>query len=139
MVYGDFSHSRMSTMLTDMKLIPHSHFGMQGDIQRHMLVYTVVIAALLTIFFDLSRIASLGAIFYIIMDIAVHWGVFRYLRKETNARSAILLSAITFDLIILVVFLYVKASSDILVLYAAAIGIIVLLLGEKLFLRTRTS
>ena len=134
-----FAASRMSTMLTDMKLIPHSHFGMQGDIQRHMLVYTVVIAALLTIFFDLSRIASLGAIFYIIMDIAVHWGVFRYLRKETNARSAILLSAITFDLIILVVFLYVKASSDILVLYAAAIGIIVLLLGEKLFLRTRTS
>jgi len=30
---------------------------------------TIVLAMLLTIFFDLSRIASLGVIFYIIMDI----------------------------------------------------------------------
>jgi len=48
---------------------------MQGLVQRHTLVYTVVIAVALTIFFDLSRIASLGAIFYIVMDIAIHWGV----------------------------------------------------------------
>lgn len=132
-----FAASRMSAMLTDMKLIPHSHFGMPGDIQKHMLVYTVVIATLLTVFFDLSRIASLGAIFYIIMDIAVHWGVFRYLRKEINANTFILLSAIVFDVIILAVFLYVKASSDMLVLYAAAIGILVLLIGEKIFLRSK--
>lgn len=132
-----FAASRMSTMLTNMKLIPHRHLGMPGDIQKHMLVYTVVIAALLTIFFDLSRIASLGAIFYIIMDIAVHWGVFRYLRKETNARSAILLTAIALDIIILVVFLYVKASSDMFILYAAGIGMLCIFLGEKLFLRQR--
>ena len=29
---------------------------------------------LLTVFFDLGRIASLGAIFYIVMDMAIHWG-----------------------------------------------------------------
>jgi len=65
-----FAVSRMLTMLTDMKLIPHSHFGMPGPIRNHMLVYTVLIAIFLTVFFDLSRIAALGAIFYLVMDIA---------------------------------------------------------------------
>ena len=77
-----FAVSRMLTMLTNMELIPHSHFGMPGPIQKHLLVYTAVIAGLLAVFFDLSRIASLGAIFYLVMDIMIHWGVFRYLRKE---------------------------------------------------------
>lgn len=49
-------------MLTEMKLTPHKHFGMPGNLQQHMLTYTIVIAITLTIFFDLSRIASLGAI-----------------------------------------------------------------------------
>ncbi len=130
-----FAVSRMLAMLTDMKLVPHSHFGMPGDIQKHTLVYTVVIAIFLTIFFDLSRIASLGAIFYIAMDIAVHWGVFRYLREEINANAFILITAIMFDLIVLVAFLAMKASTDILVIYAALIGMLVIFIGERFFLR----
>ncbi|HBN13616.1 MAG TPA: amino acid permease, partial [Pseudohongiella sp.] len=51
-----FAASRMLAMLTDMKLLPHSHFGMSGGIQSHMLVYTVVIAGTLAVLFDLSRI-----------------------------------------------------------------------------------
>ena len=35
-----FAVSRMLAMLTDMKLIPHSHFGMPGAIRDHTLVYT---------------------------------------------------------------------------------------------------
>lgn len=134
-----FAVSRMLAMLTDMKLVPHSHLGMPGDIQRHTLVYTVVIAALLTVFFDLSRIASLGAIFYIIMDIAVHFGILRYIRKEVGANILILLSAIILDGIVLSVFLIVKATSDPLVLYSAGIGILCILLGEAFFLRQRSS
>lgn len=130
-----FAVSRMLAMLTDMKLVPHSHFGMPGDIQKHTLVYTVVIAMFLTIFFDLSRIASLGAIFYIVMDIAVHWGVFRYLRHEINANAFILLAAIFCDVVILGAFLIVKASTDMMVIYAALIGIFVIFTGERLFLR----
>ena len=42
-----FAVSRMLAMLTDMKLIPHSHFGMPGTIRDHTLVYTVVIAGAL--------------------------------------------------------------------------------------------
>jgi len=58
-----FAVSRMLAMLTEMKLVPHSHFGMPGSIQKHTLVYTVVLGLILTAFFDLSRIAALGIIF----------------------------------------------------------------------------
>jgi amino acid transporter len=132
-----FAVSRMLAMLTDMKLVPHSHFGMPGTIQNHTLVYTIVIAIFLTIFFDLSRIASLGAIFYLLMDIAIHWGVFRHLRKEINANAGILLTAIVFDVIVLGAFLKIKADTDTMVIYIALIGILVIFIGERLFLRHR--
>lgn len=130
-----FAVSRMLGMLTEMKLVPHSHFGMPGSIQQHSLVYTVVLAILLTILFDLSRIASLGAIFYIIMDIAIHWGVLRHLREEVHANSGILLTAIVLDLIILVAFLAVKAKTDVLVLYVSLAGLLVIFIGEFLFIQ----
>jgi len=132
-----FAVSRMLAMLTDMKLVPHSHFGMPGDIQKHTLVYTIVLAMGLTVFFDLSRIASLGAIFYLTMDIAVHWGVLRYLRKEVNANAFILVAAIVCDLAVLVAFLMVKAKTDMLVIYAALIGMLFIFIGERFFLRAR--
>ncbi len=130
-----FAVSRMLAMLTDMKLVPHSHFGMPGDIQKHTLVYTIVLAMLLTVFFDLSRIASLGAIFYIIMDIAIHWGVFRYLRKEIKANAFILITAIILDVVVLGAFLIVKAQSDMLVIYVSLAGMAIIFAGERLFLR----
>ena len=123
-------------MLTDMKLVPHSHFGMPGSIQKHTLVYTIGLAMFLTIFFDLSRIASLGAIFYIIMDIAVHWGVFRYLRKEINANSFVLLTAIVMDVLVLGAFLMIKAQTDMLVIYVSIIVIGFIFIGERLFLKS---
>jgi hypothetical protein len=129
-----FAVSRMTAMLTDMKLIPHSHLGMSGSIQKQMLIYIVVIAITLTIFFDLSRIASIGAIFYLVMDMIVHWGVFKHLRKEVKANSAILISALLLDLLVLIAFLWVKASSDILVIIVSAIGIALVFAGEKWFL-----
>lgn len=79
-----FAVSRMLAMLTEMKIIPHRHFGMPGAIQKHTLVYTVVLAGLLAAFFDLSRIAALGAIFYLVMDIGIHWGVLRKLRDDVG-------------------------------------------------------
>lgn len=130
-----FAVSRMLDMLTEMKLVPHSHFGMPGSIQKHTLVYTVVLAIILTLLFDLSRIASLGAIFYIIMDIAIHWGVLRKLREEVQANSGILVTAIVLDLIILVAFVAVKARTDVLVLYVSLAGLLVIFIGEFLFMR----
>jgi len=134
-IASTFAVSRMLAMLTDMKLVPHRHFGMPGTIQNHTLVYTIVIAILLTLFFDLSRIASLGAIFYLLMDIAVHWGVYRHLRKEIKANAAILIAAIVFDVVVLSAFLMVKASTDMMVIYAAMIGVLIVFVGERFFLR----
>jgi amino acid transporter len=134
-----FAVSRMTAMLTDMKLIPHSHFGMSGSIQKHMLIYIVVIAITLTVFFDLSRIASIGAIFYLVMDMIVHWGVFKHLRKEVKANGVILIAAILLDLIVLIAFLWIKAITDIFVVIISAIGIILVFAGEKWFLHWKKS
>ena len=122
-------------MLSEMKLVPHKHFGMPGDIQKHSLVYTVVFAITLTILFDLSRIASLGAIFYIVMDMAVHWGILRHLKPRVAASTPILITALVMDGIVLVALIAVKAASDMVVLYAAATGMAAIFLGEWLFLR----
>ncbi len=131
-----FAVSRMLTMLTEMALVPHRHFGMKGPLQRHLLVYTVVIAITLTIFFDLSRIAALGAVFYLVMDIGIHWGVLRHLREEVGANPVILITAIFLDLVVLVAFLAIKFETDVLIVYVAFIGLVTVFVGEWLFLRT---
>lgn len=133
-----FAVSRMLAMLTDMKLIPHSHFGMPGVVRDHTLVYTVVIASLLTVFFDLSRIASLGAFFYLVMDILIHWGVFRNLRSEVGARGWILLSAIGLDAVVLATFATMKWQADPSIVLIAIAGMVVVFAFEYVFLRMRT-
>tara|TARA_R110002110_G_scaffold85816_6_gene223968 strand:- start:7403 stop:8728 length:1326 start_codon:yes stop_codon:yes gene_type:complete len=130
-----FAVSRMLTMLTEMTLIPHRHFGMTGPLQKHLLVYTVVIAIALTIFFDLSRIAALGAIFYLVMDIGIHWGVLRYLRQDVGARPLIIIIAIVLDAVVLGAFLAVKAQTDIMIVYVALVGLAAVFAGEHLYLR----
>lgn len=133
-----FAVSRITTMLTQMNLIPHKHFGLPGKLQKHMLIYTVVLALTMTILFDLTRIASLGAIFYLIMDIGIHWGVLKNMRKDINARASILYTAILLDCIVLAAFLWIKAFSDLLVVIVAAILIVLIFLGEKWFLKNKS-
>lgn len=132
-----FAVSRMLAMLTDMRLIPHSHFGLSGTIQNHTLLYTVVVAALLAAFFDLGRIASLGAIFYLVMDIIVQWGVYRHLRNEINVSSGIVLGAIGLDLIVLSAFVWIKINSAPWIVWMAIGTITVVFLLERLYLGTR--
>ena len=129
-----FAVSRMLAMLTDMKMIPHSHFGMSGLIQRHTLVYTVVIASFLAVFFDLSRIASLGAFFYLIMDMVVHWGVWRFRRTDIGAIGIILLAALVLDAVVLFAFTMMKLQSDPAIVAYAAIAITGVFLFERAYL-----
>lgn len=129
-----FAVSRMLAMLTEMKLVPHKHFGMPGDIQKHTLVYSLVLAIFLTVSFDLSRIASMGAIFYIVMDLAIHWGVFRFLRHEVKANAIILIVAMILDVFVLGAFIWIKAQTDILVIWASLIGFVLVFLGERFFI-----
>ena len=130
-----FAVSRMLAMLTKMKMIPHSHFGMRGGIRSHMLVYTVVGAGALAVLFDLSRIASLGAFFYLIMDMLVHWGVFRSLREEIGARASMVLAALAADAVVLIAFTSAKLETDPAVVGYAVIGIAVVFAGEALYLK----
>lgn len=130
-----FAVSRMTAMLTKMKLIPHRHFGMPGDIQQHMLVYTAVLAIALTILFDLSRIASLGAIFYLVMDILIHWGVLKHLKEEIKAKPYIIITAIILDSIVLLSFIWVKTNRDPIIVLVAIISMLLIFAGEKLFIK----
>jgi len=129
-----FAVSRMTAMLTDMKLIPHSHLGMSGSIQKHMLVYVAGIAILLAVLFDLSGIASMGAIFYLVMDIGIHWGLLKHLRKEVDFKPAIVIVAIVLDAIVLTGFVLTKIKSDLMVVIVSVGLMLVIYLGEKWFL-----
>tara|TARA_R110002072_G_scaffold51898_8_gene138979 strand:+ start:148 stop:1476 length:1329 start_codon:yes stop_codon:yes gene_type:complete len=132
-----FAVSRMLTMLTKMKLIPHRHFGLPGTLQTHLLIYTVVLAALLATFFDLSRIASLGAIFYLLMDMIIQCGVYAYLRKEIGANGGIIIAAIVLDGFALLAFLIIKGSSDPLILIISGVAITAIFIFEKFYLQRR--
>ena len=99
-----------------------------------MLVYTVVLAGFLAVFFDLSRIASLGAFFYLVMDIIVHLGVLRFLRQEVGAKAGVLISAIILDSIVLVVFAKIKLASDPLIVAIALAAIVATFLYERMYL-----
>ena len=129
-----FAVSRMLTMLTDMKMIPHRHFGMSGPIRSHMLVYTVVVASFLAVFFDLSRIASLGAFFYLVMDMIVHWGVWRFMRHEIKANGLVILIALALDAVVLVAFTIMKLRSDPSIVVIAIFSIITVFVLQRIYL-----
>jgi len=130
-----FSASRLLGMLGMMKQVPglEKKSGISSA-----LIFTVLLAMTLTILFDLTRIAAIGAIFYLLMDIAVHWGLFRYLRKEIDFNPIIPAIAIVFDTIILLTFVMLKFNTDPLVLVAAAIGFIIIMVGQRIFMKSHT-
>ena len=134
---SQFAVSRMLAMLTDMALIPHRHFGLPGGIRQHTLVYTVVVAGGLAVFFDLTGIASIGAIFYLAMDLVIQWGVFRHLRHDVGARAWVPIAAIAADAVALVAFLVVKGRSDPSIIILAAGGVAAIFAFEAAYLRVR--
>lgn len=129
-----FSASRMLAMLSGMKQLPQFYKGVRNP----ALVFTVVLAITLTVLFDLTRIAAMGAIFYLLMDIVIHWGLLRYLRKETGANPAIPMIAIILDVIILGTFIVMKFQSDPLVIVVSLLGFTAILLAQRLFMITHT-
>lgn len=129
-----FSASRMLAMLSSMKQLP----SIKMSIKSPALTLTVGLAIALTILFDLTRIASIGAIFYLVMDIAIHWGLFRYLLKETKSNPIIPVVAIVLDAVILAAFLALKSQSDPLVIYVALGGFAAILGSQRLFMITHT-
>jgi len=131
-----FSASRLLGMLSNMKQVPS--LKKLGNFKNPALIFTASLAILLTALFDLTRIASIGAIFYLIMDIAIHWGLFRHLKKDVKFQPIIPLIAIVMDIAVLVAFLYLKYLNDPMVLIVAAIGIILIFVAERLFMKSHT-
>jgi amino acid transporter len=131
-----FSASRLLGMLSNMKQVPS--LKKMGNFKNPALIFTVSLAILLTALFDLTRIASIGAIFYLIMDIAIHWGLFRHLKNEVKFKPIIPLIAIVMDIAVLAAFLYIKYLNDPMVLIVAAIGIILILAAERFFMISHT-
>ncbi|MCA9428312.1 MAG: amino acid permease, partial [Candidatus Omnitrophica bacterium] len=74
-------------------------------------------------------------VFYIVMDIAIHWGILRYIRKEIGANPIILITALVLDVVVLAAFLLVKAKSDPLILYVSLVGMAIIFASEAVFLR----
>ena len=102
------------------------------------MVYTVAFARARTVAFDLRRIAALGAIFYLIMDIAIHWGILRHLRTRIDVNPAVVATAIALDVVVLTAFVWVKASADMLIIYVSGAAIAVIVVAERLFMRSHT-
>lgn len=134
-----FAVSRMLTMLTKMELVPHSHFGMSGTIHKHILIYIAVLAGCLTILFDVSRIAALGAFFYIAMDILIQYGVLKNAdRKKVKLKPFVLKASIFIDSIILLGLVYVKGKDDSFLLGITIIAMTTIYILEKWFLLERS-
>jgi len=58
----------------------------------------------------------------------------RHLRDRVEHRRAIVVGAIVLDVLVLGAFVWVKASVDPLGLWVAAAGIVLVVLGERLFM-----
>lgn len=107
-----FAVSRLYDMLRQMGQVP----GLPSTINRQSLLITAVLAIATATAFDLSQIASLGAILYLSMDIAIHWGMVRHLRDEVELKVWVPSVAIVLDLLVLVPFVVLKFRSDLLTL-----------------------
>lgn len=118
-----FSVSKLYDMLHDMGQAP----GLPRHTPHQSLLITAGLAIVMAAFFDLSQIASLGAILYLAMDIAIHWGVIRHLRHDIDMKPWIPGIAIFLDVAVLVPFLLLKTQSNplILVITTAIVAILV--------------
>lgn len=130
-----FALSRMLTMVTDMNMVPHRHLGMPGQVRHHLLVYIGVIAAVLAVTLDLSRIASVGIIFYLVTDIAIHWGVLRHLHRKVGAKRGVVGAAMAVDAVALAAFVVVRASSDPWFIAGSVAAVLAVFALEGLYLR----
>ncbi len=133
-----FAVSRMLSMLTEMELVPHSHFGMPGSIHKHILVYIAVMAGALTVVFDVSRIAALGAFYSIAMDFIIHYGVLRNAnRGEVSFNPSVLKASMGVDLIILIGLIYIKGKDDPVLLGITIVSMTLIYILEKWFLKAK--
>lgn len=130
-----FAVSRLYDMLRDMKQVP----ALPGRMQHKSLLITATLAILTATAFDLSQIASLGAMLYLSMDIAIHWGMIRHLRGEVEARICVPTVAIALDLLVLAPFVVMKFRTDLLTLGITAAVVVATVTAQWFAVRQRSA
>src|SRR5690625_5944321 len=99
-----------------------------------MLVYIAIISIALTIFFDLSRIASLGALYYLVMDTIFQWGVLRRIKETIGAKAPIVITSLILNIIVTLTFLWYKIITDLFLVIISAISIFLIFIVIYFFL-----
>ena len=112
-----YSVSRLYDMLRSMKQAP----ALPARVPHQSLIITAGLAILVTVFFDLAQIASMGALLYITMDIAIHWGVIRHLHGDISGKRWVPAVAVLLDAIVLGAFVVMKLQSDLLTVTVTAV------------------
>jgi amino acid transporter len=134
-----YSTSRMLKMMSDMDEVPavdkRVTFGRRLPFGSPSLLVTTGVAIALTIAFDLSRIAALGAFAYLALDMVVHYGHLRHLRGETGAKPAPLIAAIVVDAIVFAGFFAYRIRTDLVVIAAFVAFALLVAGGETLYMR----
>ncbi|MBY0285841.1 MAG: APC family permease [Mycobacteriaceae bacterium] len=130
-----FAVSRLYDMLRQMGQVP----GLPSTINRQSLLITAVLAIATATAFDLSQIASLGAILYLSMDIAIHWGMVRHLKDEVEVKVWVPSVAIVLDLLVLVPFVVMKFRSDLLTLGITSAVAVVIFVAQWCAVRHRAT
>jgi amino acid transporter len=129
-----YSVSRLYGMLQSMRQAP----SLPARIPHQPLLITAGLAIVVTVSLDLTQIASMGALLYLSMDIAVQWGLLRHLRDKVRVRRLVPLLAIVLDLIVLVPFIVIKAQSDLLTILVAAAVAAAIVSAQVLVVRVQT-
>ncbi|HKL47585.1 MAG TPA: APC family permease [Candidatus Izemoplasmatales bacterium] len=132
-----FAVSRLMAMLANMGMLPHKKISNNIRTQQQTLFYTVGLAMILTILFDLTRVASLGAILYLSMDMLIHYGLGHRLRSEVKSIKTIVWAALVLDMIVLGAFIYIKLTTDWLVVILSLIIIACLVVIQKIHFTNR--
>ncbi len=113
-----YAVSRLYQMLHSMGHVPM----LPMSVRRQPVLITAGLAMLTTVFFDLTQMASMGALLYITMDIAIQWGVLRRLASDIEARRWIPAVTIVLDVVILGAFVVLKLQQDPMII---VIGVVI--------------
>ena len=99
------------------------------------LIATTAAAIALTVAFDLTRIAALGAFAYLGLDMVIHYGHLRHLRGETGAKVAPLVAAIVVDALVFAGFFVYRIRTDLVVIVAFTVFAVLVSGGETIYMR----
>ncbi|MBB2773873.1 UNVERIFIED_ORG: hypothetical protein GGE11_004819 [Mycolicibacterium obuense] len=129
--------SRLYDMLRHMHQVP----DVPGSVPRPSLLITAGAAIVTAALFDLSQIASLGAMLYLTMDIAIHWGLIRRLKHDVDVKRWVPALAIVLDVLILGPFVIVTAREGLATLVVFGLMSAAIVLGQRAAVshRNRTS